>query len=65
MSTNGSDLEFPVSVYQAQGMVAVQADCSLDDALALMTSSAEATYEKLLEVADEVISGRVRFAPPD
>jgi AmiR/NasT family two-component response regulator len=48
-------------VHQAQGMVSVQAGCSLEAALALMQATARETDNTLDEVADEVISRRLRY----
>lgn len=45
----------------ASGMVAVQASCSLDDALALMRARAEATNCTLEQVAAGVIARDIRF----
>jgi hypothetical protein len=46
-------------------MVAETAKCSPADALELMTSSADLDDESLEQVAEEVLSGRLRFSPPD
>jgi hypothetical protein len=48
-------------VYQAQGMVSVQAECTLDEALSRMKIVAAATNATLEQVADDVINRRVRF----
>jgi AmiR/NasT family two-component response regulator len=53
--------EYSDRVHQAQGMVSVQADCSLDEALALMQATASATDKTLDDVADDVIGRRLRF----
>lgn len=42
-------------------MVSVQAACSLDEAIALMQATADATGKTLDDVADDVISRRLRF----
>jgi hypothetical protein len=42
-------------------MVAVQANCSLDEALGLMASEAESSDATIEEVAALVIDGIVRF----
>lgn len=62
MSTNGQGL--PTVVYQAQGMVSVQATCSMSEALALMQNTADATDETLESVAAEVVAHAVTFTPP-
>jgi hypothetical protein len=51
-------------VSQASGMVSVQAECSVADALELMRARARATDETLLEIANAVVERRTRFAPP-
>jgi AmiR/NasT family two-component response regulator len=48
-------------VAQAQGMVSVQADCTLDAALALLRNTARATDETLEYIAGEVVHRHVRF----
>ena len=50
-------------VAQAQGMVAVQANCSLDDALGKMAAAAESSEKTVEEVAAMVIDGLVQFEP--
>jgi AmiR/NasT family two-component response regulator len=57
------DGDLPKAVYQAQGIVSVQAKCSLDRALAFMQEMAEATDSPLQEIAEEIISGHVHFRP--
>lgn len=61
MSGNGSDMEHHARVYQAQGIVSVQAKCSKSEALALMQNTADATEETLEVVATEVLNGTARF----
>jgi AmiR/NasT family two-component response regulator len=51
-------------VYQAQGMVSVQADCTVDEALDKMTRKAEASGLSLEAVATAIIERRVRFGTP-
>jgi hypothetical protein len=48
-------------VAQAQLMVSLQADCTLDAALALISDTARATDATMDYVAGEVVNGRVRF----
>ena len=48
-------------IRRAQTIVAVQADCSIARARALMQNVADTTDETLEHVADEVIRGSVRF----
>ena len=65
MSSNEFEKDFSARVRQAQAMVAESAKCSLDDALELMTGSADVTDESLEQVAEEILSGRVHFGPPE
>jgi len=60
MADNGP---FSRLIYQAQGMVAVQADCTLDRALVFMQEMAEATDSSLEEIAEDVTSRHVTFRP--
>jgi hypothetical protein len=48
-------------VGQAQGMVAAQVDCSLDEALVLMNARARTSHLSLEEVAAEVRDHLIRF----
>ena len=50
-------------VLQAQGMISVQAHCSLERALALLENTALMTDTTAEEVADVVLDGRARFDP--
>jgi hypothetical protein len=50
-------------VAQAQGMVAVEANCSLDEALGLMAAEAESSNTTIDEVAALVVDGVIRFDP--
>ena len=45
----------------ASGMVSVQARCSCDDAIVLMSDYAEVMRQTLDDVATEVIEQRIRF----
>jgi hypothetical protein len=65
MTTNEFAKDFSERVRQAQAMVAETAKCSPDDALELMTSSADLDDESLEQVAEEILSGRLRFDPPE
>ena len=56
------EIQHTARVYQAQGMVAAQAGCTLDTAMALMSSTAAATDETLEHIADEVLNRNVSFA---
>jgi len=59
--------DFPLAevVYQAQGMVSVQAGYSMDDALALLRNTAEAAEVSLEDLAVSVIDRTVRFDRPN
>jgi len=65
MSSHEFDRDFSDRVRQAQAMVAESAKCSLDDALELMTGDADLSDESLEQVAEEVLSGRLHFGPPE
>jgi hypothetical protein len=65
MSTNEFAKDFSERVRQAQAMVAETAKCSPEDALEFMTSSANLDDESLEQVAEEVLSGRLQFSPPE
>jgi hypothetical protein len=65
MSTNEFSGDFSDRVRQAQAVVAESAKCSLDEALELMTGDADLSDESLEQVADEVLSGRLHFDPPN
>ena len=51
-------------VYQAQGMVGLQAGCTVDEALAKMTEEAKASNMSLEAIATAVVERRMRFGPP-
>jgi hypothetical protein len=65
MSTDEFAKDFSERVRQAQAMVAESAKCSLDDALELMTGDADFSDESLEQVAEEVLSGKLHFGPPE
>jgi AmiR/NasT family two-component response regulator len=48
-------------VHQASGMVSVQAEMSVGDAMALLRASAFAADRPINEVASDVVAGRLRF----
>jgi hypothetical protein len=50
-----------VVVHQAAGRVSVQAKVSVGDAMALMGARAFSDASTLLDVANEVLAGRLRF----
>jgi len=65
MSTDEFAKDFSPRVREAQAMVAESAKCSLDDALELMTGDAGLSDESLEQVAEEILSGRLHFGPPE
>ena len=54
---------FDAIVHQAQGMVSVQAGCTLHEALVLMQCEADATDIPLERLAARVLDRMVRFNP--
>jgi hypothetical protein len=50
-------------VHQAQGMVAAQLGCSMEEALGRLRVRADATGQALDELALDVLDGIVRFEP--
>ena len=48
-------------VGQASGMVSVQADCPLDEALVIMMDRASVQHQTLTQIAEGVIQRRIRF----
>ena len=65
----GSDRAMSVSdwknhshnVYQASGIVCVQAECTLDDALAMIKDRAEVSHQSVEAIAVAVIERRIQF----
>ena len=58
---NGSGFAHSARVTQASGMVSVQAECSVDDALVLMRDRATVQGQTLDEIAEAVLDRRIRF----
>ena len=58
---NGSGFKHSAKVIQASGMVSVQAECTVDEALALMHDRAEVHGQTLDEIAEAVLDRRIRF----
>ena len=50
-------------VSQASGMVSVQAECTVDEALVLMKERALVSGESLLDIAEATVDRRIRFGP--
>ena len=61
VTTNGSGLNHSARVYQAQGIVSVQADCAMDEALRLMKLRAHDIDRTLDEIAAGVVGHRIWF----
>ena len=49
---------------QAQGMVSIQADCSLDDALRTMRERAQVERRTLDNIVTSVLDRTISFGPP-
>jgi AmiR/NasT family two-component response regulator len=54
-------LEHSFTVYQAQGMVTVQAACTFAEAFAMMHERAQVQRMTVEEVAEAVVERRIRF----
>jgi hypothetical protein len=52
---------YRVAVHQAAGRVSVQAGVPVDDAMAMLRAHAFANDQTLVEISNEVLSGRLRF----
>lgn len=63
MSAVGSrrPFQYDARVDQAQGMVRVQADCTLDEALRLMIDRGRVSHLSLDAIADGVVERLIRF----
>ena len=53
--------ELVLRVAQAQGMISVQIDCTLDEALVIMRERALVQHQTLADVAVGVLEHRIRF----
>jgi AmiR/NasT family two-component response regulator len=58
---NGTPVEHTRRIHQASGMVSVQADCTFDEAVALMRDRATTTGCTLEAVADAVLERTITF----
>jgi AmiR/NasT family two-component response regulator len=54
-------LEHSYTVYQAQGMVTVQAGCTFAEAFTLMNERAQVQQMTVEEVAEGIVERRIRF----
>jgi hypothetical protein len=50
---------------QAQGMISVQAACTLDDALTMIENRATLDHCSVDDVVRDVLDGAIRFGPPE
>ena len=48
-------------VAQAQGMISVQAECSLEEALAMIADRAQVSHCRVEGIAAATVNGRIRF----
>lgn len=55
--------EYSDRVAQAAGIVSVQAECSVEDAFAMIEERAESTVTTVEHIAFLVVERQVRFAP--
>ena len=55
--------DYHAIVHQAVGMVSVQCDCSLDDALAMLRARAFVAGQPITAIAEDVVAGRTRLVP--
>jgi hypothetical protein len=53
--------DHPERIAQAQGMVSVQVDCTLDEALLLMRARAASSGLSLAYIAEAILDGSIRF----
>jgi hypothetical protein len=56
-----AEADFQLVVHQAAGMVSIQLDTSVGEALVLLRAYAFRTHQRLSEVAQDVVSRRLRF----
>jgi hypothetical protein len=55
------DAPYPMAVHQAAGMVMVQLDTTIEDALVRLRGAAYADMRPIDELAKDVLDGRIRF----
>ena len=55
--------DFQAVVHQAVGMVSVQCDCTLDDALAMLRARAFVADQPITTIAAGILAGTIRLAP--
>jgi AmiR/NasT family two-component response regulator len=61
MTTSDPPFEPSAEVSQAAGMVSVQADCLIEEALRMMRDRAAVAHATLEEIAAAVMDGSIRF----
>ena len=61
MAGGAPDEDLSVAVHQAAGMIAVQADCEISEALNRLKIRSEAAGQTLHETALEVLERVIRF----
>ena len=59
----GREFQYMAKIAQAQGMVSVQADCSVAEALGMMKERASVGRKPLDEIATAVLKRTIRFGP--
>jgi len=62
VDTNDVGCDVAVKITRAQERVAVQADCSSDQALVLMREHARTTHHRVADIADAVLAHRIWFS---
>jgi hypothetical protein len=63
MDVSSSGRELPVRVRQAQGVVSVQADCGMDEALRRIAERAKRLGLTLDDTATDILGHRIWFKP--
>jgi len=61
---NDDQLQQTPIVYQASGMVSEQADCTIEEALAMMKERAAVLGQTIEQVATAVVLRKARFGEP-
>jgi GAF domain/ANTAR domain len=59
----GLGIAFRTAVHQAAGMLSVQLDVTIDEALSRLRAQAYLTSTPLVEIAEAVVDGRLRLEP--
>jgi len=55
------EADYQAVVHQAVGMVSVQCDCTIDDALAMLRARSFADGRPIAEIAEQIVAGSVRL----